>query len=371
MSFSSSFGLVAMSLCLSGCSGPSSLGDKPGDTDDTVDTADTGDSLPPQGDLTVEITPVADVVEQGLDETVEGTVVATVYDMSEIDARWVSSIDGLISEVQPDSSGLTTMSTAALSAGWHDITLEVTNPAGQYDEDTELVGICEWADPHSFDTNISGSGWQIFGDAYWDTGGWLEMTGNMQSKHGAIYLTDERINPGSADIRFKIWTGGGINGGADGFAMNIINVPTVSELTTVVNSGQNGGCLGYGVSGDCGSLTIDSFHIEFDTWRNNGDVNTDPTTQNHVGVMLDGDATNHYLWAEIPTLEDQQWHEVMVVIDGTLVQVSIDGFMVVDGSVPALAFEGGYIGFSGTTGWATNYHRFDDLQIIQECLVPE
>ena len=139
----------------------------------------------------------------------------------------------------------------------------------------------------------------------------------------------------------------------------------------MVNSASKGGCLGYGVAGHCGGLTVDAFHIEFDTWYNQGDPIYDPTSQNHVGVMLDGDPSTHHLWAEIPSIEDLQWHEVMIIIDGTLVQVSIDGVMMMNDAVPELAFEGGYIGFSGTTGWASNYHRFDDLQVIQECLVPE
>ncbi|MBL6976385.1 MAG: hypothetical protein ISR64_11680 [Deltaproteobacteria bacterium] len=33
-------------------------------------------------------------------------------------------------------------------------------------------------------------------------------------------------------------------------------------------------------------------------------------------------------------------------------------------------FRGGFIGYSGTTGYYMNQHGFDDLQILQECLVP-
>ena len=38
--------------------------------------------------------------------------------------------------------------------------------------------------------------------------------------------------------------------------------------------------------------------------------------------------------------------------------------------VPDFLFWGGYIGFTETTGFYTNYHRFDELQILQECWVP-
>ena len=164
---------------------------------------------PVLGDVDVELEPVTDIIEVGTDSEIIASVTATEYDLSEIEVTWKSSLDGTLGQSAPDTSGRARMSTAVLSPGWHDLTVEVRNPAGRYDEDTEAVGICEWAAAHDFDTNISGSGWQIFGDAYWDPGGWLEMTGNSQSRQGAIFLTDERINPGAADIRFKIATGGG------------------------------------------------------------------------------------------------------------------------------------------------------------------
>lgn len=50
--------------------------------------------------------------------------------------------------------------------------------------------------------------------------------------------------------------------------------------------------------------------------------------------------------------------------------VTLDGLPAIDGLVPGLDLRGGFIGFSGSTGYYSNYHRFDDLQILQECLVP-
>jgi hypothetical protein len=34
---------------------------------------------------------------------------------------------------------------------------------------------------------------------------------------------------------------------------------------------------------------------------------------------------------------------------------------------PELQFRGGYIFFSGSTGYYTNYHRFDDLNVVHTC----
>ena len=49
--------------------------------------------------------------------------------------------------------------------------------------------------------------------------------------------------------------------------------------------------------------------------------------------------------------------------------VTFDGALVIDEVVEGLAFKGGYIGFTGSTGLYTNWHRFDDLQILEECLI--
>ena len=143
----------------------------------------------------------------------------------------------------------------------------------------------------------------------------------------------------------------------------------MAGLENFIATAKNGGCLGYGVSGECGTMQLDAFHVEFDTWKNNGDVNYDPAAQNHIGIMLDGDASNHVLWVN-QTLEDSQWHDVTIQTIGQQIIVTFDGVEVINDSVVDFQFHGGYIGFKGVTGWATNFHRFDNLQIIQKCLVP-
>jgi hypothetical protein len=39
------------------------------------------------------------------------------------------------------------------------------------------------------------------------------------------------------------------------------------------------------------------------------------------------------------------------------------------GDISGFTFEGGYLGVSGSTGWASNYHRFDNLD-LEGCVVP-
>jgi hypothetical protein len=119
-------------------------------------------------------------------------------------------------------------------------------------------------------------------------------------------------------------------------------------------------------------MIVDAFHVEIDTWHNlipNNPIQ-DPTSQNHIAVTLDGNPSDHKLWAAIPTIEDQQWHTVDVDISGNYVSVKLDGSVIIEGEIDGLNFRGGYIGFSGSTGWAYNWHRIDNLVVDQECLLP-
>ena len=280
-----------------------------------------------------------------------------------------SSIEGELTTLTPDFAGWASTQVTLTTPGWHKLSAIVINPDNEeYAEEIE-IGLCSYGQPEAFDAGLVDPSWKVYGDAYFDNDGWLEMTGNSQGKHGAIYNVGEKVNPGDVELSFKIWTGDGLNSGADGFAMSVINVPTVFDLEEVIDMGASGGCLGYGVSGNCGPLTVDAFHIEFDTWKNDGNPNFDPSAGNHIAITLDGDPSNHVFW-ETVMLEDAQWHEVVVKIVGQNITVHFDGELIIQGDLPTFQFHGGFIGFSGTTGWATNYHRFDDLHVKQACEVP-
>lgn len=366
-----------MSAILVACAAPESKTDdgSPADgvsTDTDTDVIEWDSDLPVETDsFSVSIEPTLDVFEQGVPAELTGRVVDAKNRPDETVAGWFSTINGPLGNSTVQASGEVVLDTSVLSPGFHDITLQGVNPDGEEAEATFPIAVCTWGEPEDFDIDIAGAGWQIYGNAYWDPGGWLELTGNQQSASGQIYNVAERIAPGDLNIRFDIFTGGGINSGADGFALSIINVEDVAELETVIAAASNGGCLSYGVSGGCGELVVDAFHIEFDTWYNGEWFLNDPVQENHVAINLDGNPGLHPLWAAIPTLEDEDWHEVTVITQGDWVTVTIDGTEVIKGEIPDLDFEGGYLGFSGTTGWATNWHRFDNLHVLDECTVPD
>ncbi len=309
------------------------------------------------------------VFELGKPVEFAGIATDTLAASPQLQALWTSDKDGVLGASTPDAQGVVKLTTNKLSAGQHLIQLEVKNPQGIAATDARTIGVCAWSAPESFDTKLDGAKWKIYGDAYWDPGGWLEMTGNAQGKFGKIWNIAEYVQPGDVQISFKIATGGGINGGADGFAMSVIDVKSVAELEAVLAKAGDGGCLGYGVSGACGKEKVSAFHVEIDTFKNAGDPNTDPTPENHIAVTLDGDPGKHWLWKETPGIEDLKWHTVTVEVKGAKVRVTLDTVELFNDAIPDFLFRGGYIGFTGSTGWASNYHRFDELKILQQCVV--
>jgi len=83
--------------------------------------------------------------------------------------------------------------------------------------------------------------------------------------------------------------------------------------------------------------------------------------------LLNGNAADHKVVTEIANLEYFQWHDVQIDVNGTTVRVVYDGIEKVVQEVDGLDFRGGYIVFTGSTGWATNHRRFDKLQILHQC----
>jgi hypothetical protein len=347
----------------------------PEDTDMAVETDPPIETDPPvePTDVTIEaVDPLVSVQFGRAEDVLRFTITAGAWTAEDVTLSWSSDVDGALTPPAWDAeSGTWWWSTAPLTAGSHELTLVASVPDGGTETLVLELGVCEWPAVEEFTAGIGGD-WTAYDAAAWDAGGWLEITGNVTSSRGSIYKTTRRVNAGDFKMAFDIATGGGAYTGGDGYAINIVNVPDVAALEDYIGIAAWGGCLGYGITLDCevGS-TISAFHIEFDTWRNDGDNAYDPTYANHVGVMMDGDPSNHLLWADFPTLEDLNWHHVVVEVRSTRVQVSIDGQLLIDGTIPGLTFDGGYIGISGSTGLATNFHRFDNLRIEDHCLVPD
>ncbi len=295
---------------------------------------------------------------------------------AEVSVQWISSLDGVISDQAFDGSGQSAFTATLATTGSHEITLEAV-AAGEAQTARVEVAVCDLPVAFPFDTDL-GADWEVLFSASRDSRGWLEMTGNSMGQKGAIANTARPIASGDVRIRFDVSTGqcfepGPCSGGtgADGFAVSFFDTDSGAETVALLERARTGGGLGYGVSGEYGDDEVDAFHIELDTWHNvyNGtnEFHTDPTTENHIAITLDGDPGNHVVWVPLAGLEDNQWHTVEIGVNGSRVRIWFDEMLMADEVVEGLRFKGGFLAFTGTTGYYTNYHRFDNLSILEGC----
>jgi len=359
------------------------------DTSDATDASDEADPSSTETDApdpiswTVSIiSPEADTAfEAGTNISFRGETTADSSVLSELTGRWISDRDGILYDGSLEADGTSTFASTNLTTGYHLLTFRVENSAGESASTSIEIGVCGWTEAENFNQELNANEWLIVGNpnrTFRDSRGWMELTNNFQDTNGAIFNIGRSITPGNVVLRFKISTGqcstpdipcSGT--GADGFAMSVFQLGTTDELISLLNNASTGGGLGYGVAGPYGNTEVPAFHIEFDTWHNvnNGttQLHTDPTEEDHIAVTLNGDPSTHHLFAEIPDLEDNYWHQMEVRVVGEDVTVLMDNTIVIDGTVTGLSFKGGFIGFTGTTGYYTNYHRFDDLEVQEAC----
>jgi hypothetical protein len=262
-------------------------------------------------------------------------------------------------------------------------------------------------------------------------GGWLEMTNNQMNTRGKIFNIAQTVTPGSLSASFKIYTGPNDANGADGFSLYIVDALSVEDLENVLDcSGGIGNAFTVSAPCVMSLEDLaarNTFAIEFDTFANgylcgtpqNGPV--DPTCLDHLSICLDGSSMPFYwlpegwgdyeactgpsmdeckaglecldnictpinpwndtqelgygvpdesspvFWAELGNIEDSQWHDVDVILEGNTARVLFDDVEIINAAVPAFDFKGGYLGFTGGCGAACNYHRFDDLKVRSVC----
>ena len=86
-----------------------------------------------------------------------------------------------------------------------------------------------------------------------------------------------------------------------------------------------------------------------------------------IGDLDDSPDNVVELWAAVPELEDNEWHDVVITIAGNQLSVTWDEGVIIEGTVPNFNFKGGYLGVTSTTGGLYSYQRIDDLNIIDHC----
>ena len=345
--------------------------------DTTVEDTTPIDTTPAEPTWTFAITsPVdRDAFRTSSAITLTGQLTGDAIDFSTFDIAVASSINGSLGIIRPDAAGAFSLPLIGLRPGRHTLSVRAVAPDSLERTASVVFGVCPDDSVIDFTADLDPAQWLVRGDTTRDASGWLELTGLAPSRAGSIYYLGDTLAEGDVEINLRISTGAcptpgpcsSFTEGADGFAMNIWSVASVPELEGILDLAANGGGLGYGVSGLYGDRVVDSFHIEFDTYYNRNDIHTDPTSVPHIGITQNGDPENHLVYYESASLENNEWHDITLSIQGSRVRVMYDGTMAIDQDVPGLSFKGGFLGFSGSTGYYYNYHRIDDLQIVQSC----
>ena len=189
--------------------------------------------------------------------------------------------------------------------------------------------------------------YNIVGDAdYWTDDAdnkVYRLTKNQNTQSGQIW-SKEKINLGiDFNVTAKVFLGYD-DVGADGIAF--IMQPLSSD------QGSEGGGLGYiGISPSIG--------VEFDTYYN--PEYGDPTSDDHIAVVVNGDGNTHINSVTMPNLEDGKYHDFKFswVASTNTMTVSFDGVDIITYTrdIVSEIFSGSnevYYGFTGATGGRKN-----------------
>jgi hypothetical protein len=285
---------------------------------------------------------------------------------------------------------------AVLNPGHHTVTAKLMQNETLLAQDSIVLTMCEYGTLLDFSVAPDDTQWYSLVDRgnttrnIWHPDGYVELT-NDYSQHAALFYLGQKIDPGDLRMTFKVSLGHcstpgycpSPTDGADGFAVSIFDVPDSATLKNIIdNHTSTGGTLGFLLVNDSSGNpppVVDAFHLEFDTYYNQlswGHSHTDPTSQDHIQVHVDGNMVGDLddspdnvaeLWASVPELEDNEWHDVVITIAGNQLSVTWDEATIIEGTVPNFNFKGGFLGVTSTTGGLYSYQRIDDLNIIDNC----
>lgn len=274
-------------------------------------------------------------------------------DPDELVVAWYSDVDGVIDAAIPNDAGQTSVEWGEATGGDHVLTATVTDTCGA--TTSVELGVCRQAGYAAESLDLST--WTFEGDARFDEiNGWVELTSLSPTfQLGSAFQTTETTGD-NVNLAFSFYVSGGT--GADGFAVTALD--TTRATSTLAH---DGGCLGYGGGPICGGVDpLYGWSIEVDTFFSPG---IDPTERDHVSFHFDGDVAGYEDWAELPEMEDDSWHDMVISVEAPHVMVSIDGETVLEGDYEGAFDFPALVGFTAATGGETNYHLIDALTVIE------
>ena len=262
---------------------------------------------------------------------------------------------------------------------------------------------------NDFSTDLDPSLWLAKGPAIRDDRGWIELTQNQVNTRGALFWAGQPVQAGNLDIEFSFSTSKcGEPGGCDrdrinaggGFSINFWDVRP-QELDSLWNATRGlGHVTPEGLLIELEQSRAESFHVVFDTYSNTcarcgqnapfdgcGNHHEEPTHENHVAIYRNGHAAIHGVpdmtgsychlgpvseeyrdyWSAYPALDNGEWHQAHLIINGTTVELSIDEIPQLSFDLPDLRFKGGILSLSAGSGVNGNFHRIDNLRVNNQC----
>lgn len=269
---------------------------------------------------------------------------------------WESDASGSVGVAAGDGAGVSTLVWAATDRAPGPQTLTATLTDGCENTVSAAIEVCQQA---GYDAdNLDLSSWTFEGSATWDAAnGWVELTPDATSQVGSAFQTGVATTGDNVTVAFRFYIGDG--SGADGLAVTALDIDRMSGTL-----GSAGGCLGYGYGAGCEplELALPGWTIEVDTYYNAG---WDPTGDDHVAFMFDGDPGAVEAWAALPEMEDTGWHTMEITVAAPRVTVSIDGVVYIDQDIPGSYAFPAFVGFSAATGGQTNLHLIDALTVTE------
>ncbi len=298
--------------------------------------------------------PYADeVVAEGVDLTLEGTVSDAEDAAGDLLVEWAASVDGTLwdGRAERDGSASFVWPAAGRSTGPQVVSLSATDSCGE--ETTTSVSTC-LDGAYAYDA-LSLASWHYEGAAAWDASNAnLLLTPASQNQVGSAFETSTSVNGDNVDIAFYVYIGGGT--GADGLSLTALDIARASGFL-----GGTGCGIGYGGDAACTSgPALPGWSIEIDTYYN---PEADPTSEDHVAFTFDGDVDGYTAWATLPEMEDSGWHYVEVSVLAPRVRVAIDSVVYIDQDVAGFTAFSAWVGFTAGTGGETNEHRIDELTV--------
>jgi hypothetical protein len=298
-----------------------------------------------------------DILSLGQTYTLRAFALDTETAARDLSVTFSSAVSGVLGTVAPDGTGEVLLETTATALGDDTITATVTDAEGATGTDSAAIDVtdCEvlsWDRTDTFDSTFDDTLFAINGDAYVDTATEeLILTDAVSWEGGAIYLKTpillERFRMG---IRFRIDPGTG----ADGMAIVAASGADPDDML-----GAEGEQLGVGnISG------VTGFVIEIDVHSNG--TRSDPYADHLALVTLPG--FQHVgTPVELSEMENSVAHELFVDFAEGVVQVTLDGTVVLTETVPDwVAFEG-YLGATAATGSINNRHVLERWDVETGC----